>query len=435
MSSASSRLLSLDVFRGITILGMILVNNPGSWSYVYPPLLHANWHGITPTDLIFPFFLFIVGVAITFSIQKQVDIGKSKAEVIQKAGLRSLIIFLLGLFLAGFPYFGGSEMPEPRIFWYVFLLAHVPFALLIREITRQKRAKVTYAKRTQLIWTGILLFFTVLTLVVGLPYFDLSSLRIPGVLQRIALVYIVSVVVFLYFGWKNQILLLGALLIVYWLLMTWVPVPGVGAANLEPETNLGAWLDRTLLSTDHLWSQSKVWDPEGLLSTIPAVGTGILGMLAGALLRSDREEAEKTVWLFVVGSLCMLIGLTWDLVFPVNKKLWTSSYVLYSGGLAMFFLAICYWVIDVKGYKQWTPAFAAYGVNAITVFVASGLLAKTLLKVKVAGEQSLWSWIYENIYASWLNPYMASLFFAISFVVILWLPMWFFYKQRIIIKV
>jgi predicted acyltransferase len=217
-----------------------------------------------------------------------------------------------------------------------------------------------------------------------------------------------------------------------------VPVPDFGAANLDPETNLGAWLDRLLLE-GHLWAQSKTWDPEGLLGTIPAIATGILGMLTGKLFTSIEEPERKTTWLFFVGALLILSGLIWGLVFPINKSLWTSSFVLYTAGIAMQFLAGLYWLIDVQGYKKWSTPFVYYGMNAIFVFVASGLVAKILIRTKIiigeGKEISLWSYLYQNLYASWLSPYNASLLFALTLVSLFLIILWWMYKKKIFVKV
>jgi predicted acyltransferase len=368
----SERLLSLDVFRGITIAGMILVNNPGSWSNVYPPLQHAKWHGCTPTDLIFPFFLFIVGVAITFSLSKRKEQGSSKKKLILNIFRRGIILFLLGEIMAAF------------------------------------------------------------------PYFNLSEIRIPGVLQRIGVVYIISSIIFLYVNKKNIIYISSALLLIYWGLMTLVPVPGVGPANLEPTTNLAAWLDNFLLG-GHLWSATKVWDPEGVLSTMPAIVTALLGILTGYWLKSDNDKNIKTVWMFVFANLFLVLGYIWDGWFPLNKSLWTSSYVVYTAGLALHFLAVCYWLIDVKGFKKWVKPFQVYGMNAITVFFLSGLMAKSLYLIKVtdsAGEKiSLKGFLFNNFFGSWLDPINASLLWAI-FYILFWLGlMWILYSKKIFIKV
>ena len=437
MTTTTDRLLSLDVFRGLTVAGMILVNDPGSWNTVFSPLLHAEWHGCTPTDLVFPFFLFIVGVSITFSFGKQLAKGKSRGEVFRKASIRALILFGIGLFLAAFPFFGGrEELTGTRSIVFFILLAWLILATLIKEIVSQEKSLRTYSPQTQRLWVYILLGSLLAFVVVGFPYFDFSHLRIPGVLQRIALGFFFTGMIYLYLpGWRNQLILLGIILVAYWILMTLVPVPDGNAPNLDAETNLGAWLDRTILGTEHLWSQAKTWDPEGILSTLPAIGNGILGLMTGYILQSKREAGEKTAWIFVAGSACIFFGLFWDLSFPINKKIWTSSYVLYTSGLGMTVLAMCYWLIDVKGYKAWTPFFLAFGTNAITAYVASSLLAKTLIYAKTSSGDSWWSAIYDTAFASWMNPYVASLMFAICFVLVCWLLVLYLYRNRIYVKV
>jgi predicted acyltransferase len=372
VETKSERLLSLDVFRGITILGMILVNNPGSWSHIYSPLEHSKWNGCTPTDIIFPFFLFIVGVTTTFSLSKFRSSNSKNKDLLLKIIRRSATLFLLGVFLRGF------------------------------------------------------------------PNFDLSTIRIPGVLQRIALVYFFTSIIFLNVQKKNIFYLLSGLLILYWGLMTLVPVPGLGAPNLEPSTNLGAWLDR-LLFGGHLWSHSKTWDPEGLLSTIPAIGTALLGVLTGYLLKSKNDKTTKTVWMFFYGTVLMAIGYAWDFWFPINKSLWTSSYVVYTGGLALLFLAFCYWLIDVQKIKWWIKPFHIYGTNAITVFFLSSFVAKSLYLIKVTTESgdsvSLKHYIYSNIFLPIASPINASLLFAISYISIWLFVIWLLYRKNIFIKV
>ena len=366
----NKRLYSLDVFRGITVAAMILVNNPGSWDSVYPPLLHAHWHGCTPTDLIFPFFLFIVGVSIHFAYQPKLNEGLTNKTLI-KIIRRSAIIFLLGMLLA------------------------------------------------------------------LVPKFNFETVRIPGVLQRISIVFLICSLIYFKTNWLSQIRVAIILLVGYFILMTAVPVPDFGAANLEPETNLGAWLDRLLLG-GHLWSQSKVWDPEGILGTIPAIATGLLGILTGQLFSKVEAPAERVTWLFFIGALLIVVGLIWDLVFPINKAIWTSSYVLYAGGIAMQFFAACYWLIDVQGIKKWCTPFIYYGTNAIFVFVASGFLAKFLIRTKIGegeNEISLWGNLYKNLYASWLSPMNASLAFAVTLILFFLLILWQMYKRKIFVKV
>ena len=255
----TGRLLALDTFRGVTIAGMILVNNPGTWDAVYGPLRHADWHGWTPTDLIFPFFLFIVGVSIALALGRRAASGGSQGKLYLKIVRRSAIIFALGLVIYGF------------------------------------------------------------------PYYQLSTLRIPGVLQRIAVCYLVASIVFLKTGWKGQAIIATLLLVAYWLLMTLVPVPGYGAGDLSMEGNLAAYVDRQLLA-GHTWK--PLYDPEGLLSTVPAIATTLFGVMAGSWITSKRESLEKTAGLFVAGAAGIIIGWAWGGWFPINKALWTSSYTV-----------------------------------------------------------------------------------------------------------
>jgi predicted acyltransferase len=379
LQQSPARLLSLDVFRGLTVAAMILVNNPGSWAHIYAPLRHAEWHGCTPTDLIFPFFLFIVGVSISYALGSKKG-HMSHSKLIFTALKRALILFGLGLFLNLFPKVFTDPMEA------------------------------------------------------------FQTVRIPGVLQRIAVVFFITAVIFIKTSPKTQLRILIGILLAYWAMMTLIPVPGVGFANLEKETNLGAWLDRTLLTEAHLWRSAKTWDPEGIFSTLPAIGTGIFGLLIGTWLkRKDKEESLKISWMFSIGILAVILGLIWDLCFPINKALWTSSFVLYAGGLASIGLALCYWLIDVQGYKKGTTPFVVYGINAITVFFLSGLIPRilTMIKVNMPDGNVLTSreWLYESFYSPYFSPINASLAGAVTFILI-WLGiLWWMYSRKIIIKV
>ena len=373
------RLLSLDVFRGLTVAAMILVNNPGSWSTIYAPLKHAEWNGCTPTDLIFPFFLFIVGVSISYALGSKKE-STSQSKLLFTALKRASILFGLGLFLNLFPKVFTDPMEA------------------------------------------------------------ISTVRIPGVLQRIAIVFFFTALIFIKTNQKTQLRLFFGILIAYWALMTFVPVPGIGYANLEKETNLGAWLDRTILTEAHLWKSVKTWDPEGILSTLPAVATGLFGVLVGTWLRrKDREESVKISWMFSIGILAVVFGLIWDLFFPINKALWTSSFVLYAGGLATIGLALCYWLIDVQGYKKGTTPLVVYGVNAITVFFLSGLIPRilTLIMVNMPDGTRVNSrvWMYETFYTPYFTPINASLAGAVTFILIWLLILWVMFKRKIIVKV
>ena len=436
----NQRLVSLDIFRGITIAGMILVNNPGTWSEVYPPLLHAEWHGCTPTDWVFPFFLFIMGVAVPLALGRRKDQGASNSILIQKLITRTLIIFGLGLFLAAFPDFGfkADEPATLKKILYV-ILALVMLAVFGRGILQQKRYQSAPYDRQRKILGYSALAAIVLMVILGFSHYDLSQLRIPGVLQRIALVYFFCSLIFLYTNQRTQYIITIALLIGYWGLMTLVPVPGYGVPSLDPEANIGAWFDRLLLGTQHLWSQSKTWDPEGLLSTIPAIGTGMLGVFTGSWLLKKERSYEAVTGLFVAGVILTALGLVWDVAFPINKKLWTSSYVLYTGGLALLFLGICYWAVDLKGWSSWSKPFQVFGMNALFVYVLSGLVSKLMYMIPVsnAGNESmsLGSWIYQNFYLQFLNAKAASLAFAIGFVLMMYLANLLLFRKKIYIKV
>ncbi len=367
------RLTSLDAFRGATIAGMILVNNPGSWRHVYAPLLHAEWHGWTPTDLIFPFFLFIIGVAMPLSFGKRQSRGDTRAELTKHVIRRSLILFGLGLFMAAFPTFS-----------------------------------------------------------------DWGNLRILGVLQRIGVVYLLASIIYLTLRPTLRWGMLALLLLGYWALMTRVPVPEYGAGVLTPEGNLGAHLDRLILGQAHLW-RGDPWDPEGLLSTLPAVGTTLLGIFVGEWLVSARSRERKAAILAAASTVAIGVGLLWGQLFPINKGLWTSSYVVFTAGMGGLLLAIFYWAIELKGWKAWSRPFVIYGVNAIAVFVLSGLLTKVLVRWQVpvgdGATTSAYSWIYTHVFASWAGPLNGSLAFAISYVTFWLFLMWLLYRRAIFIKI
>ena len=370
---AANRLIFLDVFRGLTVAGMVLVNNPGSWAHIYWPLEHAEWNGWTPTDLIFPFFLFIVGVAIPLAFGKRIERGASTRALFLKVVYRSAIIFLLGEFLAGF------------------------------------------------------------------PYFHLSTIRIPGVLQRIAVCYFFASLIFLKTRPRTQAIIAVALLIIYWLLMTHVPAPGYYAGDLSKEGSLASYIDRTVFGP-HIWKQGIVYDPEGLLSTMGALATTLFGVLTGNYLRDQtRTPIERVAHMFIAGVCCVIVGWSWNAWFPINKSLWTSSYVFFTAGLALQFLALCYWLIDIKGYQRWTKPFVIFGVNAIVLFVGTGVMARLMGLVKIpradGSRPSVQVLVYNNAFASWLPPNKASLAFAISFILLWLFFMWLLYRKNIIIKV
>ena len=350
---------------------MVLVNNPGTWSNIYWPLEHAEWDGWTPTDLVFPFFVFIVGVAIPLAFGRRMESGGSKRDLYWKIIRRTLIIFGLGIFLAGF------------------------------------------------------------------PYFHLSTIRIPGVLQRLAVCYLFASLIFLHTKVRTQIIVTLALLVIYWLLMTRLHAPGFTTGDLSKEGSLASFVDRVIFGP-HIWKQGKVYDPEGLLSTIPAIATALIGVLTGQLLRTSKSQYEKVTKLFVAGACCVVIGWCWNPFFPINKALWTSSYVFFTAGLALQFLALCYWLIDIKKIQRWAKPFIVFGVNAIALYVGSGLMARLmgLIKLPWGSETiSLQGWIFQKVFLPWASPINASLAYAIAFV-LLWLGlMWILYSRKIFIKI
>ena len=367
---AAGRMASLDVFRGLTIAGMILVNNPGSWEAIYSPLGHAAWHGWTPTDLVFPFFLFIVGVSVTLALSRRSDSGDPGRGLYLKIIRRSLIIFGLGLFLAGF------------------------------------------------------------------PHYDLSTLRIPGVLQRIAVCYLIASLIFLNTKWRTQAAIAAALLLLYWAVMVLVPAPGFGAGDLSMEGNLAAYVDRAVFGR-HTWK--PVYDPEGLLSTLPAIATTLSGVLTGHWLRLRRSELEKVAGVFVAGAALVVAGWAWGFWFPINKALWTSSYVLLTAGLALQLLAVCFWLVDIKGVRRWAKPFLVFGTNALAVYFLSELFSRAVSLVTLTradgGEVGLQAYVYENLLASWASPKRASLLYALC-IVLLWLGVAaILHRKRIFIKV
>ncbi len=362
--SLSNRLVSLDAFRGITIAGMTLVNNPGTWSAVYPPLRHAEWNGWTPTDLVFPFFMFIVGVAMTFSFSKRLQAG-DRNRLYLKVLRRSALLFAIGLFLNTF------------------------------------------------------------------PAFHLTEIRIPGVLQRIAVGYLFASLIVLNTGLRGRIWWFWGLLLSYWALMSWVPVPGHGAGDLSVEGNFAGYLDN-LLMHGHLYRET--WDPEGILSTIPSIATVLAGVLSGHLVRSGKPRVEIAGWIFVLGWCGILLGLFWGIWFPINKNLWTSSYVLFTAGAALQFLGVCYFLVDVKGWTKAAFPAVVFGVNALALYVLSGIVSD-LIDIDLAfWGTSLKGAIYQGLLASWMTPLNASLAFGLGYVLFWWLVMYLFYRRRIFVK-
>ena len=350
------RLLSLDGMRGLAMAGMILVNNPGSWSAVYPPLLHAKWHGCTPTDLVFPFFLFIVGVAMPFSFEKRTETGgrwKLMLKILQRTAVLFLIGFLLGVF--------------PEVLWQ-------PSVLL--------------------------------------------EARWPGVLQRISIAYFFVSLIVIFLPNAARWLVAFILLVVYSLGMFLYPVPEYGAGVFDVIGNFCWWLDNQLL-IGHTWkgAPAKGFDPEGVWSTLPAIVTALFGYFTGQQLMTRKDRMPMLVHLFIVANLSLVLAYFVNLAMPINKQLWTVSFVFLTAGLAIHLLSMFYYSIEVRGNRHGIWPLLVFGSNAIFAYVLSSLLGDVFSSLKV-GEMSVKGWLYEKILCSWLSPMNASLTFALCMVLV-----------------
>ncbi|GAA5224739.1 lpg1661 family Dot/Icm T4SS effector [Membranihabitans marinus] len=344
---------------------MIVVNTSGSDEYVYGPLEHAAWNGITPTDFVFPFFVFIVGVSIVLAFSNQLAKGKQIKDMVPKLIRRSITIFLLGVFLNLF------------------------------------------------------------------PEFDFGSVRIAGVLQRIAIVFLACSLLYLYTSEKTQWKVGIGLLVVYYLIMVLVPHPAYGEVLLEPGKNIAAWIDSILMPGS---MYQGTWDPEGILSTLPAIGTGVTGLLIGHLLKSDRSQQDKVIWMMLGGFIAFTLGSIWNWFFPINKNLWTSSYVLYTSGLAAMTLGASYYIIDMLGKRQFTFFGIVFGSNAITAYVLSGVLP-VLTHTSIFGGESMRSLFMSGLTGIGLDVYFVSLLWALMFCFLCYIPIYYLYKNKIFIKI
>jgi predicted acyltransferase len=382
-----TRLLSLDAFRGLTILAMILVNNPGEWGEQYRPLAHARWHGWTPTDLVFPFFLFIVGTSLAYSLRRYRDGQRIERAVYWRIARRTLILIFLGL-LPG---------------------------ILVRV------ADNVFGDASML---------------------SFSTLRFPGVLQRIAVVYCIVSLVALHLPVRAQAILATILLLGYWALLAFLPHAGDYERNLSPDGNVVGLVDRAVFTPPHMYTYDsetgtldEQTEPEGILSTLPAIVTTLLGYWTGLAIQRHGLSHETVIVLLVCGAACAVAGLAWALIFPINKKIWTSSFVLLTGGLAMQLLAVSILVFDAWGRWRLARPFEIVGVNAIFVFVASGLTATLLNNVSV-GSISAHDWLYNTLFASWIvYPKLASLGYALATVGFWWLVAWIMWRLGVAIRV
>ncbi|MHA8090979.1 acyltransferase family protein [Aquirufa regiilacus] len=401
-----NRILSLDVFRGITVMMMTIVNNPGDWGHIYAPLEHAAWNGCTPTDLVFPFFLFIVGVSVSLNAGQIVPVSKIIS--------RTLSLLLLGWFLSFFAKIHVGDWTGVSL-------------LIVRLVATGLVAVIFFTDYARKLYVLFALFILAFVLAFG-GFDDFANVRLPGVLPRIALVYAVLASLQGRLAARGLVFLSLLFLIGYWAIMNYVPVPGIGAANLHEGTNLAAYVDNYLLP-GHLWSVTKTWDPEGILSTIPAFATGIMGMLAGLYFRS------QTRLLAMAGLFCIVLGAVWDLYFPINKALWTSSFVLYTAGWAIVLLCLLYWLVDVQQFKAWTKPFVIFGVNPMLVFFFSGIIPRALNMVEIEGI-GLSAFLQDFLFASRItDPYLASLAGALCYLLIWYVILQFFYQSGRVFKV
>ncbi|HWA40859.1 MAG TPA: DUF5009 domain-containing protein [Gemmatimonadales bacterium] len=350
----NTRIRSLDIFRGLTVAGMILVNNPGSWSAIYPPLEHAEWNGWTPTDLVFPFFVFIMGMTAALVIANRLAAGVPKGAVARQVVVRAALLFLIGLLLNGF------------------------------------------------------------------PRYDLATIRVMGVLQRLALCYAATGLLLVYTSRRTWRLAVAGLLLGYWLALLAIPVPGYGAGVLDRVGNLPQHIDALVLGS-HRWLAD--WDPEGILSTFPAIASCLLGALGWSLVKERSTAGERALALMLVGDALLLLGWAWSWVCPINKNLWSSSYVLWTAGMAMLVLAALMWMVEGRDWTRWARPLEQYGRNALAVFVLSGLVGRLVTIIKVgegASAVSLKSWVFTRVFLHGSDPRLASAVFAAVVVAVFW---------------
>ncbi|HEY6990548.1 MAG TPA: DUF5009 domain-containing protein [Bryobacteraceae bacterium] len=360
---AASRLVALDAFRGATMALMVLVNNAGDGNNTYGPLQHSAWNGWTVTDVVFPTFLWIVGVAIALSIGRRLECGVARTQLMGQVLRRAVVLYALGLLV------------------YLF------------------------------------------------PRFDFSTMRVLGVLQRIAICYLIVSAIYLWTTTaRARILWIVSLLAGYWLLMKVVPAPGYEAGRLDVAGNLAHYVDRIVLGR-HNYASTKTWDPEGIVSTLPAIATTLFGVLAGQLLRWKKSLMERTTVLFLIGNTLLAAGLICDRWLPINKKLWTSSFAIFMAGLAFVLLAMFLYLVDHLGYQRLVQPFVILGMNAITIYMLSELLAISLDRLR------LHDWIYHHWFTVLASPRNASLLWAIAFTLLMYIAAYILYRKKWFLRV
>jgi predicted acyltransferase len=377
------RLVSLDVYRGLTIAGMILVTDPGTYSAIYWPLRHAEWNGWTPTDMIFPSFLFISGVAMTFSFAARTARGETRRQLAAHLVWRAALLIVIGLVLNGF------------------------------------------------------------------PLFQLHTLRIPGILQRIALCYLGGGLLYLACSTKTLrvkvSILAGAIFTIlagYWAALKLIPVPGFGAGRLDSLGNLPGYIDRAMFGTNHMWAYGLTpgygvtYDPEGILSTLPALTLLLAGVVAGEWLRTESSPVRKVLAILAGGIVLLLAGRLLDLALPINKRIFTTTFALFSIGFGMVAFSVCYWVVDIRRWRWWTAPALVFGTNAIFAFALSTVITSLFDLIRVGSERlTIHAWGYSHLFLSWLSPIHASLAYALVIVGLNLAIVSILYRRRIFLRV
>jgi predicted acyltransferase len=356
------RLVSLDAFRGLTMMLMVLVNNAGSGA-IYHQLRHSDWNGWTVTDAVFPSFLWIVGVAITLSLGGRMERGVPRTRLFGQIGRRALILYVLGL------------------------------------------------------------------IVYMAPAFDPSTQRLLGVLQRIAICYLIASAIYLTTGIRGQLIWIAGLLASYWMMMTLIPVPGYGAGDLSVAGNFAHYVDRIVLG-HHNYASTKTWDPEGIVSTLPAIATALFGIMAGHILRLKRVLSERVAWLFLVGSCLIFLALICEIWMPINKKLWTPPFALFMAGLDFIVFAGFLWLVDGCGYKRWVRPLVIMGMNAIAVYMVAELFDELISNVRLSGAESVRSWIFHSIFVPLGPPSVSALLYALAYTALMYSFAYLLYRNK-----
>lgn len=431
--STQQRCVSLDVFRGLTMAGMILVNNVGGQAYA--PLKHADWNGWTPTDLVFPSFLFIVGTSIAFSFAKRLERGDPRGLLFTHVVRRTMVILGLGMIYSGFGY---ARLFEPSANQWQLLISYTLLVIGLGIVWPEERSisRAGWGRSSPRVILALLIVAgAVAAFWRYRGLFADSDQRIPGVLQRIAICYLIASAIVLYSNVRGRVLWTILCLVGYWAIMRFIDAPaGYSAPVKAPEGLLHDWIDQKIFGS-HIYSAERP-DPEGLLSTLPAIATTLIGVLAGNWLLTRHDAYRKVAGLLVAGITAIAAGLVLDRWIPINKKLWTDSYVLFAGGVALYILGTCYLLVDVEGWRGWTGPFLVLGTNAIAVYLASGMVANYLgaeWPTSDGGTIRPRTWVFDHLRIA--DPQLRSLSYGLSYMAFWMLAFWPLYRKRWFIKV